>query len=177
MATKVKVLAANPGYPGRYRAGDRHFLNGTEYVLEVVDDPPDGPPLTAREPLDPRTGLSSMTHISKAGLAELEADKGYIGLLTGDDAEVRALAGKAGALEAENAEMRRSLESAQGVFDGLREENAKLSDLVKERDAQLDAKNNRLAELEAQLAEAKGETKVDDKGDAKAKADKGKAKA
>jgi len=80
---KIKVRASNPGYPGRWRAGSRHWENGKEYVVEVIDDPPGGKPLTEEEPLDPETKLSDMTRISKAGVAALKADS-HISVLEGD---------------------------------------------------------------------------------------------
>lgn len=182
MATLIKVRASNPGYAGRWRAGSRHFANGTEYALEVVDDPP-GRKLGEHEP-ETEPGVSSMTHISKAGLAALEGDE-HISVLKGDDAKVKELANKAGDLEAENAQLRKELErtnESAGVYiDKLRERVTELED----GNTSL---KDRCVELEKQLADAtkaktpnEGETdgtkvpEVKPEADGKAKAKSGKA--
>lgn len=160
MATKVKVMGSNPGFPGRWRAGSRHWANGVTHVLEVVDDPVGGASLGEADPIDPKTGLSSMTQISNAGLAALEADKGYINVLKGADAD--AVSAKASALEFENAELKACVASLEAGNTSLKD---------------------RCVELEAELAKAKGGKKDEapkgdesDSGDSKADGGKPKNK-
>lgn len=71
----INVTGSNPGYAGRYRAGSRFWENGKRHKLEIVEDPEGGKALTEFEPIDPATGQSDMTRISKAGLAVLRADE------------------------------------------------------------------------------------------------------
>lgn len=145
MAALIKVRASNPGYPGRWRAGSRHWKNGQEYTLEVVNDPKLGEHEPETEP-----GVSSMTHISIAGVAALKSDA-HISVLEGDDAQVKELSNKAGGLEAEIARLRSELErtnESAGVYiDKLRNQRDEL-------EAANAALKDRCVELEKQLAEA-----------------------
>jgi len=86
MATQIVVKASNPGYPGRWRAGARFFQHGVDVAMTVVEDPKDGPPLKASDPIDPETEQPDMKRISRAGLAELKADSECFSVLEGDQA-------------------------------------------------------------------------------------------
>lgn len=171
----ILVRANNPGYAGRYRAGDRHWENGVEHTVEVVDDPPGGRPLSAREPLDPETGLSDMTRISRAGLAELKTDS-HLSVLEGDNAVTSAAASQAVArvreLAAELEERKLSEETALAMAAEVEQElkaaAARIDELEKANLA-LKAEASRLADEVATLkAAAKEASKKAPKADAKA---------
>lgn len=147
MGSIALVRASNPGYLGRYRAGDRHWLNGQEYSVEVVEDPTDGPALLARDPIDPATGLSDMARISKAGLLELKGDE-HISVLEGDNAVTSAAAAAAvGRVRELAADLAQSKLAEQMALDEVAALTAQVADLT------------------AKLAEAKAGKSKSGKGD------------
>lgn len=128
MASQIKVRSSNPGYPGRWRAGDRFFQHGVEVSMTVVEDPEGGPALKASEPIDPATGKSDMARISRAGLAELKADGECFTVLEGDQAT-----------------------SAAALDAAIAQATAATGDAIVARSA-LAAAQARITELEAELA-------------------------
>lgn len=150
---QILVRASNPGHKGRYRAGDRHWLNGQEYMLEIVDDPEGGPPLKAAEPIDPATGLSDMTRISKAGVAELKTDP-HISTLEGDNAVTSA---QAAAAVGRVRQLAADLEQAKLAEAMALEEVAELTKQLGEAKAEIEKLQVKAATATAQAATLQAE--------------------